>query len=275
MKGKKLPVAVVVSHSGLAVPPEVESRLALSERHIFNEADLFTEEIYAFREKVLHWHSFPIARAIIDFNRPADKSRVRPGDGIVKQQTSYGTAVYKQGQAPDAALEAQLIQQYWQPWHDKMAAIAADPDVKLVIDAHSMAAVGPSAYGDPAKLRPQLLVANLGDAQGERHEERQLPLSAPPALTRRFGQLLAESFAGVPELTETAAGVWLNRPFYGGWNIMAHGQGAQAWMMVEVNRGLYVGLQDGETAVSPPNEERITDIRQRLWQAIEQLALEL
>ena len=105
----KRPIAIVNPHSGLAVPPELEGRLALTERQIFNEADIFAEQIYDFADDVLYTEVFPIARAIIDVNRPNDPSRVRPGDGIVKRQTSYGAPVFLPGAEPDAALEQLLI----------------------------------------------------------------------------------------------------------------------------------------------------------------------
>ena len=134
----KQPIAVVNPHSGLAIPPELEGRLALTERQIFNEADIFAEQIYDFTADVRYTEVFPIARAIIDVNRPDDPSRVRPGDGIVKRQTSYGAPIYLPGAEPDLALERQLIDKYWKPWHEKLAKIAADPAVKFVLDAHTM-----------------------------------------------------------------------------------------------------------------------------------------
>ena len=36
-------------------------------------------------------------------------------------------------------------------------------------------------------------------------------------------------------------------------------------LMVEINRGLFVGNQTGQTEVQPPNEERIAAIRERFY----------
>jgi hypothetical protein len=38
--------------------------------------------------------------------------------------------------------------------------------------------------------------------------------------------------------------------------------------MVELSRALYIGEQDGETAVVPINETRIAKLREQIWQAI-------
>ncbi|MFQ5437113.1 MAG: hypothetical protein ACE5FD_19820 [Anaerolineae bacterium] len=62
---KTLPIAIVSPHGHLAVPPELTDLVALTSAQIFNEADV----------------------ALIP----------RPGDGVVKEVTSYGAAVFKPG----------------------------------------------------------------------------------------------------------------------------------------------------------------------------------
>lgn len=260
----RLPIAVVIPHAGLALPPEVAGRVALSAAQIFNEADAYADLLYDFRGRVLHWVCFPYARAVVDVNRPDDPARTRPGDGIVKRQTSYGAPVFRPGLAPDAALERQLIARYWQPWHAQLAAIAADPQVRLVIDAHSMAATGPTLYDDPAAARPRVSVSNLGRPDGTAHPAR--PLSAPPELARQLAAALAAALADLPVLAVPGREVAINQPFYGGWDLWAHGGQQQPWCMVEVNRALYVGQQDGETPVSPPRLAYIEPLQERLWQ---------
>jgi hypothetical protein len=38
--------------------------------------------------------------------------------------------------------------------------------------------------------------------------------------------------------------------------------------MVEINRALYIGQQDGNTPIVPPDGERITALRDCVWQAV-------
>ncbi len=267
---EKLPIAVIVPHAGLAVPSEVTEQVALTEAQIFNEADAYTDLLFGFQEEVAHWSAFSIARAVVDVNRPNDPTLTRPGDGVVKWQTSYGTAVYRANLRPDREQEQALIDTYWQPWHAKLAALAADPQVKLVIDAHSMAAVGPSQYDDPGAVRPRVSVSNLGGPDGKKVNGRS-PLSAPSDFTRQMGLLLADAFAHMPEKTPTGAPCAVNSPFFGGWDLLAHGPTArQPWVMIEVNRGLYVGAQQGDSPILPPDLTAIATIRAALWQAITQ-----
>lgn len=266
----KLPIAIVIPHAGLAVPPEVDGRLALTPEHIFNEADIYAEQIFDFREQVLHWLCFPYARAILDMNRPDDPLLTRPGDGIVKWQTSYGDPTYLPEQRPDAVLEKQLIARYWRPWHERLAAIEADTRVKLVIDAHSMAAVGPNLYDDPGILRPRIDVANLGDAEGLIVAERGYT-SAPPAMARALAEALGQEVAQIEPLMPVGDDWALNRPFWGGWDVVEHGRSPhQPWLMVEINRALYIDEQTGNSAIVPPDAERIAALRDYVWRAIKQ-----
>ncbi|MCB8944823.1 MAG: N-formylglutamate amidohydrolase, partial [Ardenticatenaceae bacterium] len=220
--------------------------------------------------QVLHWVNFPYARAVLDMNRLDDPARTRPGDGIVKWQTSYGDPVYLPGQQPDEVEERMLIGRYWQAWHEQLAAIAADERVKLVIDAHSMAAVGPSLYGDPGVLRPCVDVANLGDERGEMSEERGA-ISAPAALAQKLAAVLGQGVGRLAAWAETGEDWALNRPFWGGADLWLHGRlpQTQPWLMVEINRALYIGKQDGNTPIVPPDEERIAALREAVWRGLE------
>lgn len=261
-----LPIAILLPHAGLAVPPELADRLALDEAALFHEADAYTDRIYDFRGRVVRWLRFPYARALVDVNRRDGQNHTRPGDGIIKTQTSYGRPIYRPGCEPDPELERLLIRRYWQPWHQQLAAIATDPTIRLVLDCHSMAASGPNAYDDPGAIRPRACVANLGDREAAAVPGR--PLTAPPALAQRLAQALGQALNDFPALTPTGPTVALNHPFAGGWNLWAHGGKAQPWLMIEISRGLYIGAQNDSSPIVPPDEARIEALRETLWQAI-------
>lgn len=260
-----LPIAIVLPHPGRDIPPELSGRIALTPEQIFNEADVYTDLIYDFQDQVLHWVRFPYARAILDMNRPDDPNQTRPGDGIVKRQTSYGDPVFRPGHEPDPALERTLIDRYWRPWHQQLAAIAADKRVKWVIDAHSMAAIGPGNYDDPGRTRPRVSAANFGNEQGEAGP---FPLTAPPSFVRTLATRLGEALADLPGLAPTGRDFAINSPFYGGYDLQAHGSQPQPWLMIELNRALYIGEQEGNSPIVPADPGRIQLLRQRIWQTL-------
>ncbi len=270
MASDKLPIAIILPHASVETPPELEGRLAIDENDIFNEADIYTDLIFDFRDQVTHWLRFPYARALIDVNRPDDPSMLkRVGDGVIKDVTSYGRAVFKPGQRPDLAEERELVHRYWQPWHQQLAAIADDPDIKLVIDAHSMAARGPRKYDPQEQLRPRACVSNLGDAAGRPNGLADTTMAV--ASLRFLGQEIGQRFARLDALCEYAdpGPVVLNTPYRGGWDLKAHGLGSrQPWAMIEVSRAMYVGYQDESTPARPPRTDEIGRLREALWEAI-------
>ena len=71
--------------------------------------------------------------------------------------------------------------------------------------------------------------------------------------------------------------VSLNQPFVGG-HILRHycdaayqqaSGGRYAGLMIEVNRGLFVGDQHTRTPIQPPNQERIAAVRLRLFRWVQ------
>lgn len=267
-----LPIAVIVPHAGLDIPPEMADRLALSEVDIFNEADIYTDFIFDYRDRVSHWLRFPYARVLIDVNRPDQADLLpRPGDGIIKTQTSYGVHLFEKGHEPDHKLKRQLIDRYWRPWDQKMAEIAADPSIKLVVYPHSMAAQRPSTYSDQImQARPRCCVCNMGDNQGE-IEATRARVSIDPSLTRSFAVNWGDLLQDVPTLGPTDGTAGINQPFWGGWQLWAHSNKAQPWIMIELSRALYLGDQSSDSPICPPNWSAIQLIRERTWQAILEL----
>jgi N-formylglutamate amidohydrolase len=263
-----LPIAILSPHGGLAIPPQVNGRIALSPQQIFNESDAYIDELFDFRDCVLYYETFSFGRTIIDINRADDGSLPqRSGDGIVKTITGYGDTVYLPGMEPDAGLKRELISTYWQPWHNRLHEIAQDSRVKLVLDCHSMAAVGPTKYDDGKQLRPRIEVANLGDEQGAIDPQRNR-LSASAEIAHFLSEQLFANLADMPDLTQTAASRTLNTPFWGGWNIWNHGSSKQPWLMIELNRALYIGDQAANSLIVPIESIPLKLLRERLWRAI-------
>jgi len=271
MTTQKLPIAIILPHASLDVPPEFEGRLAINKDQIYNEADVYTDLLFDFRDQVTHWLRFPYARALIDVNRPADPAFLkRIGDGIVKDVTSYGSPIFSPGQHPTLSEEEAIIHRYWTSWHEQLVAIAADPDIKLVIDAHSMAARGPQKYDPEEKLRPRACVSNLGDSAGLPNEPHQRLTMAPEQL-RFLGEEVGRRFARLDALCEAAepGPVALNTPYRGGWDLKAHGlDSQQPWVMIEVSRAMYVGRQRSDSLARPPHMVEISALRTALWEAI-------
>ena len=69
---RPLPVVLSIPHAGLAVPPELDGLLALDARALYNECDLWADQLFDPASGVLARVQAEIARAIVDVNRPPD-----------------------------------------------------------------------------------------------------------------------------------------------------------------------------------------------------------
>jgi formiminoglutamase len=279
-----------IPHAGLAVPPEVAGRLAIDDVTIYNDCDLWADALYDFDHPdlaalrggegpaTLGVVGFDVARVLIDANRPPD-SLDNP-DGAVKSATSYGDPIYSSPLTP--AEQTALRDRYWGAFHQAVAEKLRQRggEIRLFLDCHNMAQTGPSAYGDPGKLRPLICIANNGDAKGD-YKPGRGDLIAPPALARRAREIAADLFADLPLLEpipgKDAPVAALNSPFAAGYiaryytnpayqrSLGLSEENGYIGLMVEINRGLYVGNQDTRSPIQPPNQERIAAIRERLY----------
>lgn len=281
-----LPIIQSLPHGGLSVPAELASRLAIDATTIYNECDLWVNDLFDFAHPDLAdlWPAdigpgtagrvtMPIARVLVDANRPPN-SLDNP-DGAIKTITSYGSPVYRQPLTSDE--QRDLLQRYWQPYHQTLEQTIRHTatSIHLFLDCHNMAQLGPAAYAHPGAARPLICLANFGDTDGEPLPNGQA-VTCPPTIMRRAAQIAQEFFADLSLLQPAGAlppVVALNYPFPGGYILRHYHARLQAMterslpaIMIEVNRGLFVGNQTTDTAIAPMNEAAVGAIRRRLYQ---------
>ena len=274
-----LPIIQSLPHGGLSVPAEVVGRLAISETTLYNECDLWVDQLFDFTHPdlaPLHAQtgyaaslsvtSLAIARALVDANRFPDD--LDNPDGPVKSRTSYGQEIYT---VPLTVAEKRALRdKYWSGYHQQLAQAMTDheDEARFFLDCHNMAQVGPSAYAFAGAARPKICLSNYGNLDGDSRDAA-TPLSCPPWFIQKAARLAGEIFADLPML-EPQAGVdvptvAINWPFHGGYVLHKYAESKPFGLMVEINRGLYVGNQTPDTPIQPPNLPAIAAIRQRLF----------
>lgn len=205
----KLPLLVSVPHAGEEVPPEVKDICILRRDDILVDRDEGAREIYAVLQDTCEaFVTTDIARALVDLNRAPDDIG---GDGVIKSHTSWNVPVYSS--FPDRPLIRTLLQRYHEPYHEKLSANGAGQRIKLGIDCHTMAAVGPPVAPDPGRERPMVCLSN---ANG----------TCPP----EWIECLADAFAGIFHDTVT-----INNPFRGGYITRSHAA-EKFWLQIEISR---------------------------------------
>ncbi len=219
---KTLPFLVSIPHGGTVIPPEFKDRMALTERDLFDDSDVFSDEIYNVQGLVKHTVRFSFARAFIDVSRPVDERPPQYTDGVIKSHTCYHVPVYKKDMQPNSREQEMLIREYYNPYHAELQKTIKMPGIKIALDCHTMHAVGPAVSPDSGTPRP---IINLGNLDGA---------ASDMTLIRK----LASAFCNVFQLDDRD--VSLNKPFKGGYITRRYGGKPLPWIQIELNKSLYL-----------------------------------
>lgn len=129
---------------------------------------------------------------------------------MIKTHTCWDVPVYQH--EPSAATVAALLDAYYRPYHERLAHLAGSA-VKLAIDCHTMAAVGPPVAPDPGVERPWVCLSN-GDG------------TCPQTWIEGLQRCFEDAFG--PHVT-------INHPFTGGYITRRHAA-EMPWVQLELSR---------------------------------------
>jgi N-formylglutamate amidohydrolase len=251
------PLVFSSPHSGDVYPPGFVAASRLDPVMLRRSEDAFVDELFAAAPEAgaaLLKARFP--RALVDPNRepyeldpamfaddlPAwvnrSSPRVGAGLGTIARVVANGAEIYR-GKLDFAEAEAR-IERLYRPYHAALAALLDESAARfghvLLIDCHSMPAVGGPMDRDPGKRRVDFV---LGDAHGT---------SCAPAVID-----WVESF-----LRRLGYTVTRNDPFAGGFITRHYGRPSSRRhaLQIEVNRRLYM---DEEHVQRIPGMARLTE----------------
>jgi len=162
-----LPLLVSFPHSGTYVPPELAVRLRPQILDL-PDTDWFVPQLYDFCNSL----GASVIRAthtryVVDLNRPADGAPLYPGQRettVCPTETFGGEALYLDGATPSAAEISDRLMHYWQPYHDRLAALIRELVARhghcVLWDAHSIVSQVPGLFDG------RLPDLNVGTADG-------------------------------------------------------------------------------------------------------------
>jgi N-formylglutamate deformylase len=177
------PLLVSLPHVGTQLPDDLRPRLVPRALGVEN-TDWHLDHVYAFARELGASLLVPrYSRFVVDLNRPPENTPMYPGVNnteLCPTRFFTGDALYRDGQAPDAAEVARRVQRYWRPYHEALAAELArlreQHGHALLWDGHSIESRLPWLF------EGRLSDLNLGTVDGA---------SCAPALRQRLMQTLA------------------------------------------------------------------------------------
>ena len=221
----RVPLLVSMPHTGTHLPEWLEPRLTRAAKAL-PDTDWHLERLYDFLDELgasvlAATHS----RYVVDLNRPPDNANLYPGQdttGVVPVDTFHKEALYLAGFAPLDAEARSRIEQYWKPYHAKLAhelaALRKQHGHALLWDAHSIVSELPRFFAG------KLPDFNLGTADGK---------SCNPGV----GEALLETICGYRKV--------LNGRFKGGYITRTYGEpgnGVHA-VQLELSEAVYMEEQ--------------------------------
>ena len=211
-----LPILVSIPHACTYIPDSIREKISLSDREIFYEHDLYTDEVY--KAKSAYTVKAKISRFISDPNREPEK-------GLVTLKSVSGKEVYKE---PLSKCELEMLKEKHAGYHRKIEELY--PKVKFLLDGHSLRSLGLPGKPDAGEKRTDFV---LGNYNGK---------SCPEEST-----IAISSF-----LQEKGFKVALNHPYKGRYILERHCvNGPLQGLQLEMNRSLYM---DENTLKAKPEE---------------------
>ncbi len=234
------PVLVEVPHSGLQVPPEVESEIDATPLAVLRDSDIYVDKLYRrASEKGATLLVSRVSRYVVDLNRDPDdvdsaavprhpSARHVPMRGVVWRARTDGTPLLR---APLTIEQfARRLELFYEPYHRTLREVAAQIRERhgqvLILAAHSMPSAGRRILGGGEVRRADVVPGTRGRSTAD----------------GRIIDLIDSHFR------EAGLSVKHDDPYRGGWTTSSYGapKRGQHAVQIELNRALYVDERTSE-----------------------------
>lgn len=254
----KLPILIVIPHGGYKIPEEFTDHAEVDESDLLLSADTGANEIFSSDSyaAVLNTH---ISRLFIDLDRSPLELPPRARDGVMKTNGFFGGDLFPDGQLPDNIALANVLRRYYFPFHDAMKKIIPSGEVRLVLECHTVAAVGGPRSPDRDRPRPIVSIQRL-IRKGERTVE-----GASASVAELFLSQFKKCFSSEDAATDKPF-VVTDRTVNG--YIAREHSGTIPWLRINLSRGLFLNDNHFNFDYGKIDQIRIGDLRRRTEEAI-------
>lgn len=231
-----VPLLISVPHAGTFVPENIARGFTLAGSHLA-DTDWHVHKLYEFaRELGVSILAANYSRYVVDLNRAPDSSSLyvaNPTSPACPTLTFDGAPIYVAGAEPDTAEIASRIEQYWQPYHRRLATeleqLREQHGYALLWDAHSIASEVPSLFEG---VLPEFNFGTRDDA------------SCPRVIADQLLELVT---------TDGKFGAVLNGRFKGGYITMHYGRPDDRVYAVQLELSRRVYMDEGAGTGWDPN----------------------
>ena len=167
------PLLVSVPHDGRALAPGMKERMTTVGLAL-PDTDWHVQRLYQFAPSLgANVISANYSRYVVDLNRPSTDEELYKGQLFTRlcpTRTFGGDDIYLEGKEVSQSEKQERVEQYWQPYHDKISIELAQIKDKfgfaLLWDAHSIPSRVPSLFSGI------LTIFNIGTVDGTSCDHR-------------------------------------------------------------------------------------------------------
>lgn len=243
---EKYPILITAPHCSTFIPTDLRKRMLLTDAQIRRNWDPYTDIIFDIPRA--HVVKAKISRLVADLNRAPDDIEMEyklSNDGVVVSVDLDGNQIYKE--APPIEKVFERVQKYHNAFHDKIDEIK--PNVKFLIDGHSLRNKAPDTRADAGKERADIILGNRDFT----------------TCSRSITQKVMNFFK------DRGFSVAVNKPYKGRYLIGYHcSRRTLPGIQIEVNESLYMNEKTHR-----PYKEKIDDLRRIMIRLVEDIYEEL
>ncbi len=246
MVSQKYPILITIPHCSTFVPADFRKLMTLSDGRIRKQSDPFTDQIFDVPKAYVV--KARISRLVVDLNRAPDDIEMEyrlSNDGVVVSVDHDGEPVYKTPPSLEAIFDR--VKMYHDTFHEKIDELK--PNVKFLIDGHSLRSVGPAAKPDAGVARADIIIGNRDFTTCSR------------GMTKKIVQF----FEG------RGFSVSVNKPYSGRYLLGYHcSRRTLPGIQIEINEKLYMNEK-----LRRPYKRKIDDLRKIMAALVKEIYLEI
>jgi N-formylglutamate amidohydrolase len=253
---KKLPILIIIPHGGYRVPEEFDEHIHIDEFDILFSSDTCANELFSFDNIVMAKVDTYISRLFVDVDRPHSMASPQHPDGVIKRETLNGKLLFNEDVFPDELATKNILKRYYTPFHQTIEKILRTGEIKLIIECHTMMAVGSRGASDSGKPRPILTVGNYFK------KNNVIKKTSDDKVATAFLNSMKRSFAD--ERITVTERFSMNKPLFNGYILEKYGAGETPMLRFSLSRALFFNEEYFNYDYLKVDELRINQLRGKI-----------
>ena len=259
---EKLPILIIIPHGGDKIPEEMEEIAAVEQFELLMSSDTSSNDLFAFEKQCSAVLSTHISKLFVDLNSSPYDIPPKTDFGLIKKFTPYGKNVFQEDFFPDEISISALVHRYYIPFQDAVSKILKTNEIELVIECHTINAIGTRYSDNPDRPNPLVRITNFMEDKGREKK------TAPDIYASILLENLKSKFEKEQHLTKNGFQISA-KPNRG--NIVRSHFGRIPYLRLDISRGLFLNDSYFNPDFLKIDQIRIKDLRKRIFMSIEKM----